>query len=91
MLEVTRSAFDFAIAGVAVGVSPDDADGRAAVFGAAPRGYRVDGPVAGLTELAVEKARPTTDIHAEAGYRRHLVGVLTRHALESLGVTGLPS
>lgn len=91
MLEVTRRAFDFAIAGVAVGVSPDGTNGRAAVFGAAPRCYRVDGPVTGLMELAVEKARPTTDIHAEAGYRRHLVGVLTRRALESLGVTGLRS
>jgi len=83
-LEVSRRAFDFAVAGVVVGLSPDGSLGRVGVFGAAPRCYRVDGPPGELPRLAAEQAEPTTDVHADAGYRRHLVGVLTRRALDSL-------
>jgi carbon-monoxide dehydrogenase medium subunit len=83
--EVSRRAGDFAITGVVVGVSPDRSLGRAAVFGAAPRAYRVDAPSGELAQLAMERAEPTSDIHAEAGYRRHLVGVLVRRALRELG------
>jgi len=88
VLEVSRRAFDFAIAGVVAGVAPDGRTARVGVFGAAPRGYRVDGLVAELPELAVARAEPTTDIHAEAGYRRHLVGVLTRRVLTALVADG---
>ncbi|HZV51570.1 MAG TPA: FAD binding domain-containing protein [Candidatus Dormibacteraeota bacterium] len=88
VLEVSRRAFDFAIAGVVAGVGPDGTTGRVGVFGAAPRCYRVDGPVDELPELAVRRAEPTSDIHAEAGYRRHLVGVLARRALGALAGGG---
>ena len=84
VLEVSRRAFDFAITGVAAGLSPDGSVGRVGVFGAAPRPYRVDGHPSELPRLAAERAEPTSDVHAEAGYRRHLVGVLTRRALSSL-------
>jgi carbon-monoxide dehydrogenase medium subunit len=84
VLEVSRRAFDFAITGVVAGLSPDGTVGRVGVFGAAPRCYRVDGAPSELPRLASERAAPTSDVHAEAGYRRHLVGVLTRRALDSL-------
>jgi carbon-monoxide dehydrogenase medium subunit len=90
VLEVSRRAFDFAITGVAAGLSPDGTVGRVGVFGAAPHCYRVDGPPSELPRLASERAEPTSDIHAEAGYRRHLVGVLTRRALDSLTGRGVP-
>jgi aerobic carbon-monoxide dehydrogenase medium subunit len=81
VMEVSRRAFDFAIAGVVAGMAPDGESGRVAVFGAAPRAYRVDGPVEELPARAMERAEPSGDIHADAGYRRHLVGVLARRAL----------
>ena len=88
VLEVSRRAFDFAIAGVVAGVSPDGTAGRVGVFGAAPRCYRVDGPPDELPRLAAERAEPASDIHAEAGYRRHLVEVLSRRALRALRAPG---
>ena len=81
-LEVSRRAFDFALCGVVAGVAPGRTWGRVAVFGAGPRAYRVDGPIEELPARAVAAAEPATDIHADAGYRRHLVEVLSRRALQ---------
>lgn len=82
VLEVSRRAFDFALCGVVAGVAPDGVSGRVGVFGAAPHAYRVDGAIEDLPARAVASAEPSTDIHADAGYRRHLVDVLTRRALQ---------
>ena len=79
--EVARRRGDFAIAGVVAGVPPDGAACRVAVFGAAGRPYLVEGPAGELPALAAARAEPVTDVHADAGYRRHLVEVLTRRAL----------
>ncbi|HEX6492419.1 MAG TPA: hypothetical protein VF112_02845, partial [Candidatus Dormibacteraeota bacterium] len=57
-----------------------------AVFRAAPRPYRLDGPPAGLAERAAGAARPSGDLHGGAGYRRHLVAVVARRALRALGM-----
>jgi CO/xanthine dehydrogenase FAD-binding subunit len=66
-------------------VAPEGDRGRLAVFGAAPRPYRVDGPPAELAGRAGAAARPAGDLHGGAGYRRHLVGVVARRALAALG------
>jgi CO/xanthine dehydrogenase FAD-binding subunit len=81
VLEVARRQGDFALAGVVGGTSHDGRAGRVAVFGAAPRPYVVDGPPDELAARAVEMAEPPSDVHADAAYRRHLVGVLARRAL----------
>ncbi|MGH7911310.1 MAG: FAD binding domain-containing protein [Candidatus Dormibacteraceae bacterium] len=81
VLEVSRRAFDFALCGVVGGLSPDGSQARVAVFGAAPCPYRVDGPREELPARAAAAAEPSNDIHASAGYRRHLVEVLTRRVL----------
>jgi CO/xanthine dehydrogenase FAD-binding subunit len=81
VLEVARRQGDFALAGVVAGTSPDGLAGRVAVFGAAPRPYVLDGPPEELPARAAAAADPASDIHADAGYRRHLVGVLTGRAL----------
>ena len=85
VLEVARRAGDFALAGVVAGVDPAGGDARLAVFGAAPRPYRLDGPPAGLAERAAAAARPSGDLHGGVAYRRHLVGVVARRALAALG------
>ncbi|PSO05990.1 hypothetical protein B9Q04_18390 [Candidatus Marsarchaeota G2 archaeon BE_D] len=42
--------------------------------------------VAKAAELAVDGLNPPSDIHADSEYRAHLLKVLTRRSLESLGV-----
>ena len=79
--EVARRQGDFALAGVVAGVPPDGSACRVAVFGAAGRPYLVDGTAGELPALAAARAEPVSDVHADAGYRRHLVEVLTRRAL----------
>jgi carbon-monoxide dehydrogenase medium subunit len=86
VLEVARRAGDFALAGVVAGIDAGGEHGRLAVFGAAPRPYRLEGPPAELAERAVAAARPAGDLHGVAAYRRHLVGVVARRALAALGV-----
>jgi carbon-monoxide dehydrogenase medium subunit len=80
--EVARRQGDFALAGVVAGVPPDGGACRVAVFGAAGRPYVVDAPAEELPALAAARAEPASDVHADAAYRRHLVEVLTRRALE---------
>jgi carbon-monoxide dehydrogenase medium subunit len=81
--EVARRQGDFALAGVVAGVPPDGAACRVAVFGAAGRPYVLEGPADELPALAAAMAEPVSDVHADAAYRRHLVEVLTRRALEA--------
>jgi carbon-monoxide dehydrogenase medium subunit len=81
VLEVSRRAGDFALVGVVAGTSAARDVGRVAVFGAGPTAFRVDGHPEELAELAMAACRPVDDIHAPAGYRRGLVGELTRRAL----------
>jgi len=81
VLEVARRQGDFALAGVVAGSAPDGSWARLAVFGAAPRPYVIDGPAEDLPARAAEMADPASDIHADAAFRRHLVGVLARRAL----------
>jgi carbon-monoxide dehydrogenase medium subunit len=88
VLEIARRAGDFALAGVVAGVDAAARRGRLAVFGAGPRAYRVEGPVAALTERARDAAAPAGDLHGSAGYRRHLVGVVAERALARLAGRG---
>jgi carbon-monoxide dehydrogenase medium subunit len=95
-VKFTRRAQDWATVGVAAVVRRDNgAIGEAAVglvnMGATPlraaaveeklRGASPDG-VAAASELADDGTSPPTDTFASADYRRHLVRVLVRRALE---------
>jgi CO/xanthine dehydrogenase FAD-binding subunit len=83
-LEVSRRHGDFAIVGVAVLV--DDAAARVVVFGAedAPRVFVFSGKSAAEAgRLAARGVTPRSDHHASTEYRRELVEVLTRRALEA--------
>lgn len=82
-LEVSRRHGDFAIVGVAALV--DGRTARLAVFGAedAPRLFVFDGKSpAEAGRLAAKEVSPRSDHHASREYRRELVEVLTRRALE---------
>ena len=88
-LELSRRHGDFALAGVAAVVEVDG-DGRAvrarlALAGVAPAPVAVDVPGEALADagrLAAAAARPPSDVHASAAYRRRLVGVLAERATE---------
>ncbi|HEU4710336.1 MAG TPA: FAD binding domain-containing protein [Pyrinomonadaceae bacterium] len=100
--EVGRRPGDFALAGMAVLLTPDKgicARARITVFGAdAPRrSNAAETMLAGnaltsslleaiVTQLQTE-TRPQTDIHATAGYRKHLIGVLARRTLRRAAKT----
>lgn len=97
--EVSRRHGDFALAGVAVALTPtDDGAIRDAAIGlfsvgdrpilstagsAALRGRPLDASaIAEAADATAEALDPPGDIHATPTYRRHLVRVLTRRALE---------
>lgn len=97
--EVSRRHGDFALAGVAVALTPaGDGSIRDAAIGlfsvadrpilstagsAALRGRPLDAAaIAGAADATAEALDPPGDIHATPTYRRHLVRVLTRRALE---------
>lgn len=99
--EVSRRHGDFALAGVAVALTPaDDGSVEDVAIGLFSVG---DGPtlseagaavligrplerstIAEAADATAEALDPPSDIHATAAYRRHLVRVLTRRALECL-------
>lgn len=88
--EVSRRHGDYAVCGVAAVVELDDDGGikraRAAYLsvGATPLVLDLtqacDGGFAEAGRFAMEQVRPSSDVHATASYRRHLVGVLTERA-----------
>jgi carbon-monoxide dehydrogenase medium subunit len=95
--EVSRRHGDFALAAVGVTLTVTDgtiAQARIAIAGADERAVRASEAEALLKGQALEAklldaacgaaraaVNPNTDLHASAGYRRHLVGVLTGKAL----------
>ena len=89
--EVSRRHGDYAVCGVAAVVQVGDDGGisraRAAYLSVAATPLVLDltqACAAGFAEAgraAMDQVRPTSDIHATASYRRHLVGVLTERAL----------
>ena len=97
-VEVARRHGDYAVCGLAAAVTLDADGrverARAAYISVAPTPLVLDltDAVAGKPSadtdwsaagrLAREHCDPEGDIHASADYRRHLVGVLTAHALE---------
>lgn len=91
--EVSRRHGDYALCGVGAVVQLDEA-GRVASARTAYLSVAGTPLVLDLTEaaadgfaaagrLAMEQVKPGGDIHATAGYRRHLAGVLTERALAS--------
>ena len=97
--EVARRSGDFALAAVAATLTLSDgavAQARIAVTGVAPTprragaaedlliGTRLDHAIDDdVIEAVRSVAAPETDLHASADYRRHLVGVLARRALDA--------
>jgi carbon-monoxide dehydrogenase medium subunit len=85
-LEVARRRGDYAIVGVAAVVTLDAAGGLAQArvalcnVGATPVLVAVSGLEAAPGEVQ-PKIDPPANVHASAGFRRHLAGVLTRRAL----------
>ena len=89
-VELARRFGDFALAGVAVSVGPDGAG--IALCGASGRPLRArraeealaaDATPDDVGRLAAEEAEPQGDIHGDVEYRRELVRVLTRRAVET--------
>lgn len=103
--EVSRRHGDFALAGVAIALTPaDDGSIRDAAIGlfsvgdrpilskagsGVLRGRPLDAAaIAETAEATAEALDPPGDIHATPTYRRHLVRVLARRALERVRETG---
>ena len=101
--EVSRRHGDFALAGVAVALTPgEDGSVENVAIGLFSVGDRPTlseagatvlvgraleaGTIAEAAEATAEALDPPGDIHATPAYRRHLVRVLTRRALERLSV-----
>jgi len=98
-VEVTRRHGDYAVCGVAVTLTRDDAgvvtQSRAAYVSmsdtplvidlaeALVGGRASDADVDAAGRLATDRTQPDGDIHATAEYRRHLAGVLTVRALRA--------
>ncbi len=99
-LKKGRTRMDLAVASAAVLIATDDGrcrEARVAVGSVAPTPLRlsaVENILKGASlstdlldeaqKLAAESVSPITDIRSTAEYRRHLVGVLVRRALEQL-------
>jgi len=97
--EFARRSGDFGIAGVGVTVSLTDgkvAQARVALLGVGQTPIRASAAeavllgkernlelIAAAAEAARQAAEPEDDLHGSADYRRHLVGVLTRRAVEA--------
>jgi carbon-monoxide dehydrogenase medium subunit len=97
-LEVGNRRHGFAVAGVALRwrIADGRCDfARVAAMGAGPTACRVPAAEAALLGSPVdsvaiaaaaaamqEAVSPPTDVHADAGYRRHVLGVLLRRGLE---------
>jgi carbon-monoxide dehydrogenase medium subunit len=89
--EVSRRHGDYAVCGVAAVIELGDDGGirraRAAYLSVAGTPLVLDltpacaGGFAEAGRFAMGQVRPTSDIHATADYRRHLVGVLTERVL----------
>ncbi|MDP6352749.1 MAG: xanthine dehydrogenase family protein subunit M [Alphaproteobacteria bacterium] len=97
--EVTRRAGDFALVAVAATVSMADGQvtqARIALAGVGESPARAsaaesvlsgqaleDDAIDAASQSARDAVRPSTDLHASADYRRHLVGVLTGRVLNA--------
>ena len=94
--EFSRRHGDFAIAGVAIAMTINESIVESVAIGAFGGAHAVrlagtesalvgcefdDAAVAAAGEAAAAEFPSTSDIHGDADYRRHLVGVLTRRAL----------
>ena len=95
--EVARRSGDFALAAAAATVRLDDgkvAQARIAVMGAHDTPLRIgraeallagetpsDRAIDAAARAARDAVEPADDLHASAGFRRHLVGVLVRRSL----------
>ncbi|GAA5079854.1 carbon-monoxide dehydrogenase medium subunit [Thermocatellispora tengchongensis] len=97
--EVARRHGDYALAGVAALVALDDdlrvAQARVACVGVGPVPLVLDvteesagDDWAAAARAVRERAEPEDDIHATAGYRRHLAGVLAEQALREAALEG---
>ncbi|MGH9023025.1 MAG: FAD binding domain-containing protein [Acidimicrobiia bacterium] len=97
-LELSRRQGDFALVGVGASITLSEenlvSDARLACSGVGPTPMRCPraeaalrgSSLAGLDEaasLVAEEIDPPDDLHAPAGYRRHVATVLARRALES--------
>lgn len=97
--EFARRSGDFGIAGVGVTIALEGkaaAEARIALLGVGQTPLRAHAAeallsgkdrdpdlIAAAAEAAREAAEPEDDLHGSADYRRHLVGVLTRRAVEA--------
>ncbi|MFN8185802.1 MAG: xanthine dehydrogenase family protein subunit M [Gaiellales bacterium] len=98
--EVSRKSGDFALAGAAVALTMSGdvvGSARIALFGVADRPVRATGAEQALAgrvpadaaadagRAASQELEAKSDGHASAGYRRQVVGVVVRRALEQAG------
>jgi len=86
-LEISRRSGDYALCGVALLLAPDGRGARVAYLSMGPTPAVLDLDLdTGRSERetirdVVAQLEPEDDVHADAGYRRHLAEVLTTRAL----------